>query len=81
MIWLKITIEDQREETPRKAEFCFEGGLISFVEFLNKNKEKLHKTPIYIEKNGEVPSVQFDNAFTTEAPTPWSPPDTLWVHQ
>ena len=48
---LKITIEDKREETPKKAEFCFEGGLVSFVEFLNKNKEKLHKTPIYIEKN------------------------------
>ena len=47
---LKISIEDKREETPKKAEFCFEGGLISFVEFLNKNKEKLHKTPIYIEK-------------------------------
>ena len=52
---LKITIEDKREETPKKAEFCFEGGLVSFVEFLNKNKEKLHKTPIYIEKNGEIP--------------------------
>ena len=51
---LKITIEDKREETPKKAEFCFEGGLVSFVEFLNKNKEKLHKTPIYIEKNGEI---------------------------
>ena len=37
---LKITIEDQREENPKKAEFCFEGGLISFVEFLNKNKKK-----------------------------------------
>ena len=32
---LKITIEDQREETPKKAEFCYEGGLISFVEYLN----------------------------------------------
>ena len=47
---LKISIEDQREETPKKAEFCFEGGLKSFVEFLNKNKEKLHPNPIYIEK-------------------------------
>ena len=33
---LKITLEDQREETPKKAEFCYNGGLISFVEFLNK---------------------------------------------
>ena len=36
---LKITIEDLREETPKKAEFHYDGGLSSFVEFLNKNKE------------------------------------------
>ncbi len=64
---LNITIEDQREETPKKAEFCFEGGLISFVEFLNKNKEKLHKSPIYIEKNGEVPveiAIQYTSSYS-----------------
>jgi DNA gyrase subunit B len=61
---LKISIEDLREETPRKNEFCFEGGLKSFVEFLNKNKEKLHKDPIYIEKDGDVP-VQIAIQYTT----------------
>ena len=64
---LKITIEDKREETPKKAEFCFEGGLVSFVEFLNKNKEKLHKTPIYIEKNGEIPveiAIQYTSSYS-----------------
>ena len=62
---LKIIIEDLREETPKKAEFHFEGGLISFVEFLNKNKEKLHKEPIYIEKtDGEVP-VEIAFQYTT----------------
>ena len=52
---LKITIEDQRGETSQKAEFCFEGGINSFVEYLNKNKEKLHPQPVYIEKDGEIP--------------------------
>ena len=52
---LKITLEDKREENSKKKEFHFEGGLISFVEYLNKNKEKLHPKPIYIEKNGEIP--------------------------
>ena len=64
---LKITIEDQREETPKKAEFCYEGGLISFVEYLNKNKEKIHPTPIYIEKQGEVPveiAIQYTTAYS-----------------
>ncbi len=64
---LKIILEDTRGETPRKAEFCFEGGLRSFVEYLNKNKEKLHKDPIYIEKNGDIPveiSIQYTSAYS-----------------
>ena len=64
---LRIVIEDKREETPKKADFCFEGGLVSFVEFLNKNKEKLHKTPIYIEKNGDVPveiAIQYTSSYS-----------------
>ena len=64
---LRITLTDEREETPKKADFCFEGGLVSFVEFLNKNKEKLHQKPIYIEKNGEVPveiSIQYTSSYS-----------------
>ncbi len=65
---LKITIEDKRdEENIKKAEFCFEGGLKSFVEYLNKNKEKLHPNPIYIERNGETPveiAIQYTSAYT-----------------
>ena len=65
---LRITIEDLREETPKKADFCFEGGLKSFVEFLNKSKETLHKQPIYIEKtDGDVPveiAIQYTSAYS-----------------
>ncbi len=65
---LSISIEDLREETPKKAEFCFEGGLRSFVEFLNKNKEAINKDPIYIEKtSGDVPvevSLQYTTAYS-----------------
>lgn len=64
---LRITIEDQREENLKKGDFRFEGGLISFVEYLNKNKEKLHPTPIYIEKQGEVPveiAIQYTTAYS-----------------
>ena len=64
---LKITIEDLREETPKKAEFHYEGGLSSFVEFLNKNKEKINDKPIYIEKDGEVPveiAIQYTTAYS-----------------
>ena len=65
---LKISIEDKRVDPVQKAEFCFEGGLNSFVEYLNKNKEKLHKSPIYIEKNdGDVPveiAIQYTTSYS-----------------
>ena len=65
---LHITIEDQRDdENLKKSEFCFEGGLNSFVEFLNQNKEKIHPAPIYIEKDGEVPveiAIQYTTAYS-----------------
>ena len=64
---LKITLEYQREETPKKAEFCYNGGLISFVEFLNKNKDTLYKPPIYIEKAGDVPveiAIQYTSSYS-----------------
>ena len=64
---LNIEIEDQRLEVPKKAKFCFEGGLNSFVEYLNKNKEKLHPNPIYIEKDGEFPveiAIQYTTSYS-----------------
>ena len=64
---LYISIEDLREDPPKKAEFCFEGGLKSFVEYLNQNKEKLNPDPIYIEKTvSEVPveiAMQYTSAY------------------
>ena len=64
---LKIKLKDERVEPIKEAEFCFEGGLISFVEYLNKNKEKLHEKPIYIEKKGEFPieiAIQYTTSYT-----------------
>ena len=64
---LKISIDDLREETPKSALFHFEGGLVSFVEFLNKNKEKINTTPIYIEKQGEFPleiAIQYTTSYS-----------------
>ena len=61
---MKISIEDKREETPKKSEFCYEGGLNSFVEYLNKGKEVLHPKPIYIDKQGEYP-VELAIQYTT----------------
>ena len=44
---LLITIDDERSE--KKHEFHYTGGIISFVEHLNKNKAALHDKVIYFE--------------------------------
>jgi DNA gyrase subunit B len=43
-----ITIEDERDDK-KKHRFQYEGGIASFVEHLNRNKEPLHPQPIYVE--------------------------------
>ena len=43
-----VRIEISDERTGRKKDFIYEGGIKSFVEYLNKNKEVLHQQPIYI---------------------------------
>ncbi len=49
---LRITILDERVD--KNQEFVYKGGIVSFVEHLNKNKTPLHPKPIYIagEKDG-----------------------------
>ncbi|MCK5011022.1 MAG: DNA gyrase subunit B, partial [Deltaproteobacteria bacterium] len=42
-----ITIEDERSE--KRHEFIYKGGIVSFVEFLNKNKNTLYPKPIYLQ--------------------------------
>lgn len=44
---IKINLKDERDG--REKTFQYEGGIISFVKHLNKNKEVLHKEPIYFE--------------------------------
>jgi DNA gyrase subunit B len=56
---VKIQISDER--TGKKKEFHYEGGIKSFVEYLNKNREALHKQPIYI--TGEKNSILMEVAF------------------
>ena len=46
---LRITLSDLRQEEPRVESFHYEGGLSSFITFLNENKEVVNPTVIYIE--------------------------------
>ena len=62
---LKITIKDER--TDKENDFRYEGGIVSFVEYLNTNKEALHKPPVYFSrsKNGTQVEValQYNNSY------------------
>ena len=44
-----IKLSDLREENEKEEVFHYEGGIKSFVSYLNRNKVSLHEEPIYIE--------------------------------
>jgi DNA gyrase subunit B len=62
---LQILLKDER--TDKNQEFCYKGGIISFVEHLNESKDPLHK-PIYVsrEKNGVIMEValQYNDSYS-----------------
>jgi len=63
---LKITLKDKRAEEPKMKEFHFEGGLASFVEYINKNKEAVSPI-ITIEQTGDVEvdiALQYTTAYS-----------------
>ena len=48
---LRITLEDKRPGEEKKDSFCYEGGIRSFVEELNKNRDEvLFPQPVYFEE-------------------------------
>ena len=47
---LTITLKDERGKTEKEAEYRFTGGIVSFVQELNKNKTPLHPKVIYFQK-------------------------------
>ncbi len=51
---LKINFRDERETVPTEVTFCYEGGVRSFVEYLNENKTPLFPKPIYIHGSKEI---------------------------
>jgi DNA gyrase subunit B len=46
---LEITLTDERAEKPRQSSFRFDGGIVEFVQHLNKARQVLHSPPIAIE--------------------------------
>ena len=62
---IAITLQDKREGKERKHEFLFEGGVVSYVEWINTAKKPLHN-PIFLgkEKEGIEMEVCFQYADT-----------------
>jgi len=62
---LKITIKDERSD--KENIFQYAGGILSFVQYLNANKEVLHEQPVYFSrsKNGTQVEValQYNNSY------------------
>ena len=54
-----ITLEDKREEEEKIEKYHYEGGIKEFVSYLNRNKEVLHESPIYVEgeKDGIIAEI------------------------
>lgn len=51
---IKINITDFRPPVPKENKFLFEGGVKSFVSFLNENKKALQSEPIYFESEKDT---------------------------
>lgn len=64
---LTISIEDRRGDEPIGEEFRYDGGIVEFVDYLNKNKDTLFQEPVYVDvvnKNNEVEiAFQFNNGY------------------
>lgn len=64
---LTISIEDRRGDEPVGETFHYEGGIVEFVDYLNKNKETLFPQPVYVDvvnKTNEVEiAFQFNNGY------------------
>ena len=57
---LRITLTDERVEPAKQDTFMYEGGIIEYVKYLNKNKTPIHENVIHLE--GEEDGVMFEVA-------------------
>ncbi|CCX50868.1 MAG: DNA topoisomerase (ATP-hydrolyzing) subunit B [Christensenellaceae bacterium] len=55
---VRITVSDERAESPDVRSFCYEGGIVNFVKHLNRKKTVLHEEPVYITASRNEPEKQ-----------------------
>jgi len=63
---IEINLLDERTDTANT--FLYEGGIVSFVEYLNRNREAVNQTPIYVEGSKDNISIeialQYNDSYT-----------------
>jgi DNA gyrase subunit B len=65
---VRIRLKDER--TGKKDEFCYEGGIVSYVKYLNRAKTPIHPEPLYLsgDKNGTQVEIacQYNDSYTEQ---------------
>lgn len=65
---ITILVSDKREGREKEDKFCYDGGIVSFVENLTKNKQPVFSEVVYINKvylNGEIEiAMQYDESYS-----------------
>ncbi len=65
---INISLKDLRSPEGQMNSFAYEGGIVEFVEYLNKKKQPLHEKPIYFERQRDDMVVeiamQYTNSYT-----------------
>lgn len=62
---LNLSITDKREGSEQTKEYLYEGGIASYVEYLNENKDVIFETPIYTEGEMDEITVEVAMQYTT----------------
>ncbi len=64
---IHISLIDEREEgIPRSYSFYFEGGVVSYISFLNKDESVVHPTPFYVNQEADDMRVEVAFQYTNE---------------
>lgn len=64
---LRISLSDFRnEDHPKKVTYCYEGGIVEYVQYLNKSKTPIHQDVIYMSKRIENIEVEISLQYTED---------------
>ena len=62
---VSITLIDEREEPKVKENYCYEGGIRSYIEYMNRSKDPLYEQIAYYEKEMDDYSLEIAFQYTT----------------